>query len=165
LQEHIALNAANNVIALNNAVSNTDGSIALYISEVNTGAHSALVNHLVDEKNIQHVEAKAFDSFASIHGIERLALALIDVEGFESEVIQGMQSTIVKQRPILVLELNEPLLRQRGMSVKELSEYICQTHRYTRFTIAGNGSITRSEAGAETVGVENGVFIPNEKLP
>jgi FkbM family methyltransferase len=160
LEEHLALNNVRNVIALKNAVSATNGTLDLYISDINSGAHSALVNHLVDEKNVQRVEAYTFDILAERQNISDLALALIDVEGFEQEALQGMAETIRKHRPILVLELNGPLLRQRNMSVQELSDFICQTHNYVRYSIQHNGSTTPSKGVTD---FENGVFLPIER--
>ncbi|MCW2544555.1 MAG: hypothetical protein JWM40_2107 [Frankiales bacterium] len=59
----------------------------------------------------------------------RVALMKIDVEGYEFEVLEGAGAVLAEHRPALVLELNDPLLRDRGRSSAELLD-ACAQHGY-----------------------------------
>ncbi len=50
----------------------------------------------------------------------RVAFMKIDVEGYEFEVLEGAQAVLAADRPVLVVELNDPLLQDRGKSSAEL---------------------------------------------
>jgi FkbM family methyltransferase len=49
-----------------------------------------------------------------------LRLVKIDVEGFESEVVAGVTSTLIARRPYVLCEFHDPLLRAAGSSSHEL---------------------------------------------
>jgi FkbM family methyltransferase len=59
----------------------------------------------------------------------RVALMKIDVEGYEFEVLEGAAAVLAEHRPALVLELNDPLLRDRGRSSADLLA-ACADHGY-----------------------------------
>jgi hypothetical protein len=46
------------------------------------------------------------DDYLPTHGIERVDLIKIDVEGFEKNVLAGLAETIERERPILVVEVS-----------------------------------------------------------
>jgi FkbM family methyltransferase len=50
----------------------------------------------------------------------RVDLVKVDVEGYEFEVLEGARRMLAADRPVLVIELNDPLLRDRGRSSLEL---------------------------------------------
>lgn len=53
--------------------------------------------------------------------IENVGFIKIDVEGFEYEVLQGAQKTITKNKPILLIELEE---RHRRGCIKRVASYL-----------------------------------------
>jgi FkbM family methyltransferase len=56
----------------------------------------------------------------------------IDVEGFEHHVLKGASRLLQTQRPVILCELNDPLLRNAGSSASEVLELLAE-HRYTVF--------------------------------
>jgi hypothetical protein len=64
------------------------------------------------------------DEIAKTHGLERIDLVKIDVEGSETAVLQGAQEALRKFRPVLVAEAQDASLRKQGSSVSELLELL-----------------------------------------
>ncbi len=48
----------------------------------------------------------------------------IDVEGCELKVLNGAEKTIVKHKPVMVIEVNEPALKRQGNTAQELADWI-----------------------------------------
>jgi hypothetical protein len=53
-------------------------------------------------------------------GWSRLDFLKIDVEGYEVEVINGGLETIKRFRPVMLIEVNEPLLKRYGRTPKQV---------------------------------------------
>jgi FkbM family methyltransferase len=54
----------------------------------------------------------------------KIRLAKIDVEGFELEVLRGMHGVLRRARPILIIEINRPMLDFQGTTPLEVFEFI-----------------------------------------
>ena len=54
----------------------------------------------------------------------RIDLIKIDVEGYETKVLMGAKENIMKSKPIIIIENNEPALKRAGSSSKELAEWL-----------------------------------------
>jgi FkbM family methyltransferase len=54
----------------------------------------------------------------------KIRLVKIDVEGFELEVLRGMRRVLRKARPILIMEINRPMLEFQGTSPLEVFEFL-----------------------------------------
>lgn len=50
----------------------------------------------------------------------------IDVEGMEHAVLGGMQNVLKRNRPVILSELSDPLLRSNGSSAAEVIEFISE---------------------------------------
>jgi FkbM family methyltransferase len=64
------------------------------------------------------------------HGFNEVDFIKIDVEGFEQEVILGARETILKSRPLLLIELEE---RHRKGSVFDTANYLRKNFGYRGF--------------------------------
>ena len=58
----------------------------------------------------------------------------IDVEGFEFNVIRGLADTIDRCHPLIIMEINPPLLRSCDTSLQEITEEMTK-HHYKAFKI------------------------------
>jgi FkbM family methyltransferase len=66
---------------------------------------------------------------AGTAGGRTVDLVKIDVEGYEFEVLEGARDLLARHRPVLVMEFNDPLLRDRGRSSLDLLE-VCRSYGY-----------------------------------
>jgi FkbM family methyltransferase len=100
LKQNIKLNLFDKRIEVHSvALSNGIGNLYSFLSERDTMASTNSVSRLssLEAQKVNHV------SLDSCH-IENVDLIKIDVEGFESEVIQGAIETIRRYKPTIVME-------------------------------------------------------------
>lgn len=111
LEQNIAANRAESarfgrVEAMNVACGASSGLARMY--EDNFSAASFLINDKAGDPALPGVEVKIvrLDDVAKVQRIERLDFVKIDVEGFELDVLAGMQEVLSRFRPIVCLEFN-----------------------------------------------------------
>ena len=102
LQNNIKLNNLRNVIALNVAALDRNGTVSLFLGDV-AGRHSTVCNLglgkiEVPAKTLDHLLLEELE-------LQKVDLVKIDVEGAECEVLDGMKKVAQKYRPKIVLEV------------------------------------------------------------
>ena len=103
LVENIRLNGLKNVIALNIAAWSEDRKVTLFIGD-KPGHHSVKKNF---GRGSIIVNAKALDNVLNELKVEKVNWIKIDVEGAEFEVLKGLQNTLRKHRPTLIVEISK----------------------------------------------------------
>lgn len=98
---NIALNNLLNVFPMNAAVSDKEGELIIPIVNPNRPTNAAALK-ISGHSSGDRIHQITVDSLS----LNRCNLLKIDVEGMESNVIQGAQKTICNFRPILFLENN-----------------------------------------------------------
>ncbi len=97
------------VTSYNMVLSSTDGMATLVIPRVHSGHVLASVRREVAVRNggsdVDEISVKSarLDSM----GLDRVAFIKIDVEGFEDDVLAGAMETIARDRPMLLIEIEE----------------------------------------------------------
>lgn len=159
-RENMALNDIQNVHLHREAISNVEGMLQLFLSKTdNAGTHSTLYNErTVTEKSIQ-IPATTLDAFARHHALQRLDLVKVDVEGAEFEVIQGADYVLRTFRPRVILELCDRLQVERGLSSRQIKEYMIERN-YSVYTIADDGTPVPSGLDDPHIN-DNVLFIPD----
>jgi FkbM family methyltransferase len=88
--------------------------------------------HIRDSKNLgmtqlsleaddqNSVQIATLDSFVQAQDLKQLDLIKIDVEGFETQVLQGAQKTLAKFKPVLFIEVDQTNLAHFNSSPQEL---------------------------------------------
>jgi FkbM family methyltransferase len=107
LEATLAANALRHAEVLRCAVSDHDGTAEFAVplvtsARIDTG--TARLGPAPSGYNALCVPARSLDSLALEHGLDRLDLIKIDVEGHERQVLEGAASTLERQRPVLVIE-------------------------------------------------------------
>jgi FkbM family methyltransferase len=109
----------------------------------------------------EHVEVEAIslDDWLVAAKVSAIRLIKLDAEGSEPAILRGAQELLTNLRPILILELNDVVLRQAGSSARELSDKL---HRSSYELIGlewpqllrttGNDEITANEVLAVQAG-------------
>lgn len=102
-------------------VSNKNGKAFFDVPKGNNSG-SGYITSSNQANKTQHFEVLTLDSkFES----QLISFICIDVEGFEYQVIQGGESVIQRNKPVLIVEVNKRYLEKRGLVKFEVfSKYI-----------------------------------------
>lgn len=118
---NVFLNGLTNVYCHNVAIGDSNKFVMIekpnYL-EKNNGVNFGAAE--VVEKNGELVECKMLDHY----NFEDVSFIKIDVQGYESFVIDGAIHTINKHRPYLFVEFEDHLLKKQGSSEQELKSKI-----------------------------------------
>lgn len=138
LQWHVAHNGLHNVLTVNAAVSDTVGHAAF---SVNPSPSQGALSHVTSAACAPSLVVKTttIDALITEHGISRLKLIKIDVEGAESLVLAGAQQAARTLRPFFVIDLHTP--EQDVAVARQLAAW---GYRLSR---VGGPPITRADVG------------------
>lgn len=123
---NVFLNGLDNVFAYQVAIGNEIGKVKFeymdYFSsgQVNFGDVSVYNEEKSHNKLYEEVVAEKLDSYE----FENVKIIKIDVQGYESNVIDGALNTIEKHKPYIFIEIEEKCLIDFGSSEKELIQKI-----------------------------------------
>lgn len=103
-------NNLNNLEIFNCLVSDSNGKAYFNIPTGNNSGSGFITNSKTNENT------QEFDIFTLDKKLENEVISLIsvDVEGFEYQVLKGGESIILKNKPVLILEVNKKYLEKRG---------------------------------------------------
>ncbi len=113
LKNNVNLNNVNNITVFMLGLSAKESQGCLYIDDVNAGASSLLKKCGSEVKTID-VRLVNGDCFIDENkGFSKIDFVKIDVEGHEAEVIKGIKQTILKDKPLIILEWNNDVVRHQ----------------------------------------------------
>ncbi|MEO6651993.1 MAG: FkbM family methyltransferase [Ilumatobacteraceae bacterium] len=102
LEENLKANGCSNVTAVFAAASRSAGTLEFAEST----AYGGVVEGLREVGTGYSVPAITIDDLVADHGLERVDLLKVDVEGHEPDVLAGAEATIERFDPTVVLEFN-----------------------------------------------------------
>lgn len=115
LRANVERNGYRNIVLVNSAAANKEGTTTLYLSALDNGRHSTYRHGLPGAGSID-VQAMTIDDFLATEGWPKVDLVKIDVEGAELDVLEGMRELLQKAGPIkMIVEFNPRLLRNAGV--------------------------------------------------
>jgi FkbM family methyltransferase len=115
LTRNIAYNRLDNIEVVSQALSNYVGKARM---TSRLGASNFLLVNGSHSVPAVEVECTTMDDFVSRNDIPRVDFVKVDVEGGEYNLLKGGYSTLRKMTPVMVLELNDVLLRRSGASTQ-----------------------------------------------
>jgi FkbM family methyltransferase len=122
LSDHFTLNGVTNFQLVPRAVADTESVLLLFVPQ-----DEMLLGTLVPEKaegTRVEVRTETADRYVAAFDPERPTLIKIDVEGFEVQVLHGLQSLLAHPNVMLVTEIADAKLRRAGHSREELHAYL-----------------------------------------
>lgn len=131
LKANVLLNSLDNVEVYSFCLGREQGQLPM--RQIKVGSFRAGVSTLVANENVAELGQEAFDTVQVAvrpldqvieeAGITRLQLIKMDVEGFESQVLQGARKTFRELRPLLLMEHNQRRLRHLGVDEQIFSRF------------------------------------------
>ncbi|ABK77631.1 SAM dependent methyltransferase [Cenarchaeum symbiosum A] len=155
LGESIRLSGAENIDTYNMAAGNADGKVDFLLSD------HCNISHVVPpgeeprmRGTITKVPVRRLDGFLSEVGLRSIDFVRMDVEGYEVQVLEGMQETLALYHPIVQMEIHHFIIGDGGTErILELFqkagyEVAYYVPRALDTAIIGTpGDITRPEMG------------------
>ncbi|MGC4081741.1 MAG: FkbM family methyltransferase [Vicinamibacterales bacterium] len=144
LAANLALNGIRDVDVRTEALSSGEGETAIFTGpSSDTGLAS--LRPLSDGGTLT-VRKCRFDDIVDRR--RRVRLVKIDVEGAETEVLEGMVETLERDHPDLIVEITDGYLREAGSSAEQLVDLL---HRlgYTIWMIADEGAFLQIQSAAD----------------
>lgn len=134
LKKHISMNGLDNIRVFPFALG-SENSVQPFFSgpEGNLGAASFHADHYQNNVPVGQLEIRIGDEVFAQEGLSRITIVKIDVEGFEPPVLQGLQETLRRDRPLLAVELSQTSRNQIGDEAG-LYALFPERYRYYYFT-------------------------------
>jgi FkbM family methyltransferase len=141
LAENIELNGLGDKVILSRvALTNFSGQITFGLPpKGNRGTGSTILAEHLRSRTIQ-VKATTLDEFITEMGISGIDFIKMDIEGAELFALQGMEQTLTREKPILLLEMTISMMKQAGYSPKDLLDFLSK-YGYECYEIRKNGLI------------------------
>jgi FkbM family methyltransferase len=125
-------NLSENVICVNQAVSDSNGEIDFFIDN-NEGSNANSLVHRSDRNRTSlKIKTTTIDSFTKDNNIEMLNLIKIDAEGVEYSVLKGAKESINKFKPKIILALHPTLITNNNNTLEDIYKLI-EELKYTVF--------------------------------
>ena len=131
LKNNLELNGIKNVSVYEMGISSSSGQEVLKLP---LDQHWGVASMGKDPLRFSSYEERAIhcmalDEFAEHHQIDPVDFIKIDVEGWEWHVLTGGEELIAKDRPIILMELNETNMQQCGIKKEQIIQFL-EKHQY-----------------------------------
>jgi len=122
-----------NIMVVPQAVTDCVGTARLTAGQ---GASNYIIADGSDTTPTVEVKCTTLDNFVSQNNVNQIDLIKVDIEGGEFSFLRGAQKTIEKFQPVMVLELNEELLRRSKTSRRQILSFLKEL-RFRSFQMLG----------------------------
>jgi len=122
LVENLALNDCTNVLVVPKAVGDAPGTALLHVPMTPDPSFSSLAAGRFAEGEPIDVEVTTVDAEVEAAGLAP-SVVKMDVEGGELAVVTGMQRTLERHRPVLLVEVNEASARELARTLEGYSGF------------------------------------------
>lgn len=138
LTRNLALNGCGNVSALDVALAGVDVSVSLFTTP-DDGVASSLGKVQGWEREVR-VSARRLDAVLKEMDIQHVTLLKIDVEGAESDLLNGAAATLTTSRPAVIFEVNPAAARNTGVPEHAAWDLLAGMG-YRFFTVSGTALV------------------------
>lgn len=167
LSHNVALNGFGNVTLNKLGLSDQPGSATLFLPSVsgqmnNSGAASLYAASAPGAQVTEEVALVTLDDYVRDHGISRIDLIKIDIEGAEFIALRGARATLEKFRPIVLMEMDKDSMQRACCKAEDILEF-WRALGYTVGRIANSGEIIPITGVADLLHHQNLMCSPGRK--
>jgi FkbM family methyltransferase len=137
LKANININRAANVIIADVALADRPRSVKLILAEQQHSGQNTLGAFIYEGVNpveVRCVRAVTIDDLILTHGLSRLDIVKLDLEGAEFRALIGARNTLRDMKPLLLIEISDAALVRQGGSRAALCNLLENAH-YVPLTI------------------------------
>jgi FkbM family methyltransferase len=163
LRRNLRLNRLNNVRGFKIALADCQGEAEIKIADDEHSGQNTLGDfaYQIELARCERVRTSRLDDLAQQECLRQVDLMKLDVEGSELSVLAGASEILRKQRPTLLLEVNENALHLQGSSGAELVELL----RFHDYEIYGFDPVTgRPSLLRQVEGSANLIAMPAQRM-
>jgi FkbM family methyltransferase len=123
LSKNVALNRLSNVLCIQKALSDTDGTKSLFASGDGFDDYNSFAQPIADASFApEEVSCTTWDAFAGENGLRgKVTMMKIDVEGWETRLLQGGRESFSREdAPLLQVEFTDEASVSAGSSCDQL---------------------------------------------
>ena len=122
LDEKVRRNGLKHVHVHRMGLSDSDQELEFFAPQgINTGTGTFVATHEPENNRpIGRLKLRHADSYLDLLKLQAIDLIKIDVEGFELTVLRGLRATLIRYRPVVMMELSD----QARLGVKTLGEFM-----------------------------------------
>ncbi len=134
---NISLNQLENITAVNEAVSNQNEILKLYLAKKENMGMSSIFRHDTESGETQEVKASTLDAYIEKDEVPGIKLIKIDIEGAEILALEGMTSLISRYRPAFLVEVSSRVLESENERDRVFHYFV--EKNYERFALSEKG--------------------------
>jgi FkbM family methyltransferase len=139
LEHNVLINGLHNVHPIRCALGERLKNVELYVARPDNIGQTSLRQPANFSGVKVKVRCQTLDSYAGEHGIDRIHLIKIDVEGAELDVLLGARGVLSRNpKPHIIVEFWEEFLQEYGVSCGQLAEFLLRSG-YSLFWIGEAG--------------------------
>ena len=162
LEENILLNGFKNIKLERKAIYSKETTLSFFIASQENLGMSSIKHHDTESGNIQEAEAIRLDKYLENNDTGNISMIKIDIEGAEIPAIRGMQKTIQKHQPILMVEVSSSVTKDLDER-KEVFKLF--DHLSYDFFVLDKQSKPVSVSFGEIDHYTNFIFYPKKPVP
>lgn len=134
LKKHIDWANLSQVKLEKKAVRNINGFLTLYHDKQakNLGMVTATYSEFADKEDVEQI---TIDTYVEQEKLSKIDVIKIDIEGFEYETLLGMEKTLSKFKPVILMEV---------LTDNSPAETYLQQFGYQKWFISDNGSLSKT---------------------
>lgn len=137
-KRNIQLNKAGNISLFPYALSDKEGEADFNINPNSWNQGTFSLNNSAGGSSVQHIIIKVADDIPEIQNLASLDLIKIDVEGFEYQVLRGLDNILKKHKPRIIFEYDANYWANNGQKISDCYSFL-QSLDYTVYQVTSVG--------------------------